>query len=745
MDFYLILRTLQRRLWVLIVFPLIAVACAVFFVLRMDKIYSSYAHLATGFTADDAVRLNDQSSNSFEVNTRFTNVIESMHSMPVLSLVSCQLMLHDLENETPFRKIEDNKTLDFPLTESFLTKAKEALKKHAAEAKPINTSDPFGYQLYELLKAYGYDNESLSENFSIKRLTTSDFISVDFSSENPFLSAMAVNTLCQEFIRYNKVLKGDRSSESIDFLENLVRDKKRVLDEKEAMLNDFKVNNNVFNYGAESESKIAQITEYELNKEREEKNINALRLSLAQLNEKIQSGSSLNQQEVIQINQRIIDLRRRITDITNTGTEAEKATLGRLRDELQLEISRLDFLNQSKAQDQLVDLTKERDKVKLDLEIAQSNLASADLALRRLKYDVSGFATKEAKISELQRDVQVASDEYLDAQDKLNSSRNKALVVGSSLRQILEAQPSLEPEPSKGILIVALAGIGSFVICVVVLLLIEFADMSIRIPIRLERLTGLSTIGSLNQIKIKGFDLRKTFAAKATDRESTTFVHFLRKLRYEIQKSDKKVFLISSTQPYVGKSFIIICLSYTLSLVNKKILIIDTNFKRNSLTKLLLPAPDNRKLLKRGVDEKALLLNGKNGEAQDTSSTNGSSDTPSEDSHNIIYKTEFKGVDIIGNIGGTDSPSEILAGRDFKEMIANLSEQYDYIFLEGPSINEYSDSKELIEYVDKVIAVFDANTNLNPLDKESITYLKSIKEKYLGSVLNKVQLKDLSA
>ena len=85
-----------------------------------------------------------------------------------------------------------------------------------------------------------------------------------------------------------------------------------------------------------------------------------------------------------------------------------------------------------------------------------------------------------------------------------------------------------------------------------------------------------------------------------------------------------------------------------------------------------------------------------------------------------------------------------MAGRDFKEMIANLSEQYDYIFLEGPSINEYSDSKELIDYVDKVIAVFDANTNLNPLDKESISYLKSIKEKYLGSVLNKVQLKDLS-
>ncbi|HEY9007950.1 MAG TPA: hypothetical protein VIM75_17540 [Ohtaekwangia sp.] len=735
MDFYLILKTLQRRLWVLIVFPIIAVICAVILVLRMDKVYSSYAHLATGFTADDAVKLNDESSNSYETNTRFTNVIESMNSLPVLSLVSYKLMLHDLESDMPYRGITDKQKeeLNFTLTPSFLNKAKEILKARAAEIKPLNTSDPMDYNLFDLLKAYEYDYESLSEKFTIKRLTTSDFISVDFSSENPFLSADAVNALCAEFIRYNKVLKGDRSSESLEFLESVVRDKKRILDEKEALLNDYKVNNNVFNYGAESESKISQITEYELNKEHEEKNVNALRLEKATLENKLQNTTQLNQQEVVQINQRIIDLRRRISEITNTGTEQERATLGKLRDELQLEISRLDFLNEAKDKDESADLKTQYEDVKLKLQIAEANLRAADQSLRRLKYDVSGFATKEAKISELQRDVQVASEEYLDAQDKYSAAKNKALVVGSSIRQILEAQPAREPEPSKGILIVALAGIGSFIFCVTVLLLIEFADMTIRIPVRLERLTGLTTIGSLNLIKIKGFDLRKTFNSKATDKESGTFVHFLRKLRYEVQKSDGKVFLVSSTQPQVGKSFMIICLSYTLSLVNKKVLIIDTNFKRNSLTKLLLPITDNRRLLKRGVDDKTLLLNGKDAEEE-----------MPEDNHNIIYKTEFKGVDIIGNIGGTDSPSEILAGRDFKEMIANLSLQYDYIFLEGPSINEYSDSKELIDYVDKVIAVFDANTNLNHLDKESINYLKSIKDKLLGSVLNKVQLKDLS-
>jgi len=74
-----------------------------------------------------------------------------------------------------------------------------------------------------------------------------------------------------------------------------------------------------------------------------------------------------------------------------------------------------------------------------------------------------------------------------------------------------------------------------------------------------------------------------------------------------------------------------------------------------------------------------------------------------------------------------------------------VKEKYDYIFMEGPSLNEHSDSKELVEYVDKVIAVFSADTTLNNLDMASIKYLRSIKNKLAGAILNRVDLKDISA
>ncbi len=101
----------------------------------------------------------------------------------------------------------------------------------------------------------------------------------------------------------------------------------------------------------------------------------------------------------------------------------------------------------------------------------------------------------------------------------------------------------------------------------------------------------------------------------------------------------------------------------------------------------------------------------------------------------IIYPTGHRGISIIGNNGGNESPSEIFAGRDFGEMIRKLSETYDYIIMEGAALNNYSDTKELIDYTDKVLTVFSAESVIKQLDRESIDYMKGVERQIHGSRL----------
>ena len=101
-------------------------------------------------------------------------------------------------------------------------------------------------------------------------------------------------------------------------------------------------------------------------------------------------------------------------------------------------------------------------------------------------------------------------------------------------------------------------------------------------------------------------------------------------------------------------------------------------------------------------------------------------------------------VDIIGNEGGHNSPSELLSGVNFKQKIADLGQVYDYIFLEAAALNKYSDARELVDFVEKVIPVFNAQTSLTKHDENSVSFLHSLGDKVLGSVLNKANLKNLN-
>ena len=182
--------------------------------------------------------------------------------------------------------------------------------------------------------------------------------------------------------------------------------------------------------------------------------------------------------------------------------------------------------------------------------------------------------------------------------------------------------------------------------------------------------------------------------------------------------------MITSTKEGEGKTFLILTLAYALTLKDKKILLIDTNFKNNTLTRMSAEKIQDNLLHTRLIGENNL------------------SDQFEAKKINNMFNLD--NVDIIGNRGTSHSPSEFFAGRDFQNFISDLKENYDYIFLEGASLNKYSDTRELVRFADKIVAVFSAESEIKDADKESIDYLLSKEDKFFGSILNKIDLKNMN-
>ena len=114
--------------------------------------------------------------------------------------------------------------------------------------------------------------------------------------------------------------------------------------------------------------------------------------------------------------------------------------------------------------------------------------------------------------------------------------------------------------------------------------------------------------------------------------------------------------------------------------------------------------------------------------------------TTPEDSTGELH---LKNIDIIGNKQSMQSPSEVLGGKDFARIMQSYKAKYDYVFFEAAAMNNYSDAAELAPFADKIIAVFSADSPLGNADNETIEALRQAGEKFLGGVLNNVDLKNI--
>jgi polysaccharide biosynthesis transport protein len=737
MDLLLLAKVLWRKKWILIAIPLLAAGAAYFFTMDTVDKYRAYSQVATGFTQNEQVSITDEKFNPRDADVKFSNLLNTMNSAIPVNLVIYRLMLHDLESDTPFRN-----PVNFNPAKEDVEKVKAYMKKKLADFSPISTSDEEYNLVKKFLAAYQYNYTNVKEGIYIWRVLNTDNVQIDFTTTDPDVSALAANAFADEFIRYYNAQRTERTGQSVEFLKQLVDEKKTAYDQKTEIQKTFKSSNNVVDVQQDAEAKFGQLTDLERQRDETISRIQKLELTIQRLNDDMRSlgtpgGSTVN-------NQKIVDLREKITRTnekyitTGSNNQALLDSLNIYRDQLRIQLDANSRQTSSTSTPALTvaDLQSRLKDAEIDLKVERSNLSSTQNKISNIKYMVGSFANKEAALGAIQKDIELAQAEYLDAVTKYNEAKNR-LISSTTLRKALDASPPPYPESSKRYLVVGLAGFSSFAICFLAIIGIELIDVSIRSTDKFKRIVGLPLVGMLNKIDSKNFNIRSYFNQTTNNEETEMYKSLLRKFRHEVESSGGKVFLFTSSKKKEGKTFIIFSLAYVLSLINKRVLIIDTNFKNNSLSQLLVKPQTEIKVIE-GRRVNLLITDG----GKKDGSTDAADDT--ENTYDLINPTKYKNIFIVGNAGGgNDSPAEILSGRDFKNLIGVLNESFDYILMEGAAMNDYSDTKELVAFADKVYAVFSADSTIKQLDKDSIAYFKSLGKKFSGAVLNRMDTKDL--
>lgn len=722
MDLIYLLKALLRRKWLIMFCTLLAVAAAFALTINQEKLYRSVSQIATGFTSNDQVKLKDESFNIYEIDAKFSNVIEALKSPRVLGMTGYNMLLHDLQNpDKAFRVLtpEDKKSEIYVKLDK--NKAIALLTQKYNEEKLLSSYNPEERQILELMKLYKYDLETFRYVLYANRVARTDYIDIQYRSTNPELSAYFVNQIVTEYLRNYESSRNTQTAQNIETLQKLVDQKKGELDGK---IGNIKVMGTM-DASVESSSKLEQVSNFE-NRLADERNLyNTASLSLQQVTTRLAEIDQTNSAAAASgntANTELTNLRKQMNDAYNeyqakggNNTDLYNKYMSKKTEYKNKLMAMAAVSSGTTGATSKADLLQKKSDLELQMKSSQQNITAYEDKIRQLNSSIGAAASRSANNLALQKEVELAQQEYEAVKTRYDAALNSRIAPMDNFRQILYGQPAVEPEPSKRLIVLSLAGMSMFVFCCIAIIFMEYIDLAIKTPSQFQKVTDLRLMGVVNRLNMKKVTFENIFTEEELPVQSNVFRELLRKLRYEVVHSGKKVFLFTSPRSGEGKSTIIKALSHSLSLSHKKVLIIDTNFPHNTLTQ--------------DFEAKPAL------EEFSHSGTGGIKDKLAS----IISPTGINNVDVIGCKGGQYTPAEVLRPGNLLEQMDELKGYYDFIFMEGAQLNDRSDSKELMKYADTIIAVVSARSSIKQTDKESIEYLSSLNGHFTGVVLNLVE------
>ena len=728
---YIIRILLKNKKYILGASFLTATVALIFSFFLKDK-YESQSQISTGYTIRQEIKLSDASFDIGEIDIKFNNAIENISSPKVLNLLSYKLMMHDLDFGNRFSnvdtaeisKIKGLENLDIEAVKAILIDKYDNLTM-------LNGSIESEKKIIGLIEFFGYDLESLRKNLDVYRYQRSDYINIVYTSENPFLSEFVVNQLISEFQRYFEISTRERSIEAKHALDSIVNQREIDLKNKVALKSNYLRDSINAAGSAAVNAKINKSSDYESIIADELSKIQSISYQIEQVERQIESvGTPETASAVVPSNKEYADLRRRYNELTNQyiRSGSTDASLKSEIEQLQIRLKSLASTapattkpDNSTRSTQLNALAKE--KIELEAALRSSN---ARVEFYRSKLADMGVIVPQKgrkstyRIDQLDKEIELSMMEYTSAKEKVNIVGGLVDPGQSNFKQTIYGQAALEPEPTKRLLLVAISFMSGLLLSSLVYILIAYFDQKIRTPTQFQRMTNLPLIGVINFIDLKASSLKEHIIQIESSKTSRTnnFREFLRKMRYEIESSGKRTIMFTSTEPNQGKTTLLQSLAFSLSLSKKRVLLIDTNFCNNDLSVLNAAKPTLELFSFDKVESDQNALK------------------------NLISPTGVQNVDIIGCKGGDYTPNEILPKDHILNHLDYFLTMYDYILIEGAPLNGFTDAKELSQFVDGIVAIFSANAEIKSADKESIKYFRTIPEKFLGSVLNQLDMNE---
>lgn len=329
----------------------------------------------------------------------------------------------------------------------------------------------------------------------------------------------------------------------------------------------------------------------------------------------------------------------------------------------------------------------------------------------QIQSSIPDAANNELALTILERRQKTKQDIYLYMLKKRESQLMASLTDIQVVRIISNANGSNMPDSQSSALVLGIALVlGLFGVPIGFFILWRSVDNSVHTSAELKEI-GLDVIGDIpqhgrlpikkrisNLLKIHRPDSRKPMAiANPSNNDATN--ESLRRIRGNLDfaaRDRHEILLLTSINPGSGKTFISLNLAMTMAFSGKRTLLVDLDLRRATLSKCV-NSP------RTGI---AAYLNG------------------TAKIEEVILKNSLtENLDILPVGTLPLNPAELLASDKFQQLMLELKELYDFIFIDSAPVNAASDTASISRCTDRTLFVVRAGM----LEKRQISSIKDFR------------------
>lgn len=351
--------------------------------------------------------------------------------------------------------------------------------------------------------------------------------------------------------------------------------------------------------------------------------------------------------------------------------------------------------------------------VKSNLLATKNNLEGS---MNENSYRAQRIPVVERELMEINRQKELKQEHYQFLLKKREESALALEITGVNSLQVIDAPiASLNPvSPNKMIVMAGGLGMGLFIPLMIIFLQYKLST-KVTSKNMVERYLSIPILGEIAKNEEKG-------VVAITPKSVSPPAEQLRLIRNNLRflsGESNQVIMVTSSMSQEGKTFFSINLAATLSLVDKKVVILDLDLRRPSVFKSL----------------EIKAKNSLNGYLKDQNSS----------LDDIIERSVInENLDIIGLNKSFENPADIINSYKISEIIEYLKTKYDHIIIDTSPIGLVADSYSLSKFVDVTVYMVRMNfTKIHQLKSLSEIIDKNIfkqnfivinnSDKYFGS------------